>query len=144
MSSLSGDPAGRPRATVWYDGDCPLCAREIGLMRRLDRRGAIAFVDLWLDGDCPVRRKEMMERLHAREDGGRLVSGAEAFAVMWRAIPILRPLGLLARGGAPLWLLERAYRGFLAVRPALQALARAIWGLPSRAPAKGPGHDGSA
>ena len=31
--------------TVWYDSQCPLCAREIALMRRLDRRGAIEFVD---------------------------------------------------------------------------------------------------
>ena len=28
--------------TVWFDGACPLCLREIALMRRLDKRGAIA------------------------------------------------------------------------------------------------------
>jgi hypothetical protein len=33
------------RVTVWHDGDCPLCRREIALMRRLDTRGAITFVD---------------------------------------------------------------------------------------------------
>ena len=27
-----------------------------------------------------------------------MLSGAAAFAAMWRAIPVLRPLGLLARG----------------------------------------------
>jgi len=26
------------RLTVWYDGACPLCLREIALMRRLDGR----------------------------------------------------------------------------------------------------------
>ena len=31
--------------TVWHDGACPLCRREIALMRRLDRRGAIRFID---------------------------------------------------------------------------------------------------
>ena len=31
---------------VWHDGGCPLCRREIALMRRLDRRGAIEFVDV--------------------------------------------------------------------------------------------------
>ena len=28
---------------VFYDGDCPLCTREIRLLRRLDRRGRIRF-----------------------------------------------------------------------------------------------------
>ena len=32
------------RLNVWYDGDCPLCRREIALVRRLDKRGAIEFV----------------------------------------------------------------------------------------------------
>ena len=31
--------------TVWHDGICPLCRAEISLMRRLNTRGAIYFVD---------------------------------------------------------------------------------------------------
>ena len=107
--------------TVWFDGDCPLCTREIALMRRLDRRAAIAFVDISGEaGECPVERRELLARLHAEEDG-RLVSGAEAFAAMWRAIPVLRPLGLLARNPTVLDLLERGYGRFLKVRPKLQS-----------------------
>jgi predicted DCC family thiol-disulfide oxidoreductase YuxK len=109
------------RVTVWYDGDCPLCSREIALMRRLDRRAEIAFVDLsGAAGECPVDRQDLLARLHAEEDG-RLVSGAEAFAAMWRAIPVLRPLGLLARNPTVLDLLERGYLRFLKVRPKLQS-----------------------
>ncbi|MFN7024428.1 MAG: thiol-disulfide oxidoreductase DCC family protein [Pseudorhizobium sp.] len=110
--------------TVWFDGDCPLCRREIALMRRLDRRDAIRFVDL---GDpaasCPVDKGEMLARFHAEEDG-KLFSGAAAFAAMWRAIPLLRPLGLMA-GWRPLTpVFEAAYRRFLRVRPRLQRLVR--------------------
>jgi predicted DCC family thiol-disulfide oxidoreductase YuxK len=110
--------------TVWFDGDCPLCLREIALMRRLDRRGAIDFVDL-ADGTaaCPLDRRELLARFHAEEDGV-IVSGAAAFAAMWRAIPLLRPLGLLARNRLVLGGLERAYLGFLKVRPRLQARLR--------------------
>jgi hypothetical protein len=57
-----------------------------------------------------------------------MVSGAEAFAVMWRCIPGFRPLGRLARRGVALWLLERAYRVFLILRPTLQTLARLTLG----------------
>ena len=109
--------------TVWHDGTCPLCRREIALMRRLDRRGAITFVDAAADdGLCPIDRADLLARFHAREDG-TMLSGAAAFAAMWRAIPLLRPFGLAARHPWALALLERAYLGFLIVRPSLQRLA---------------------
>ncbi len=113
--------------TIWYDGTCPLCRREIALMRRLDRRGAIRFIDA-ANGEaaaCPIDRGDLLARFHAWE-GGRLVSGAEAFAAMWRAIPLLRPLGLAARSPVALALLERAYRAFLRVRPTLQRFAHRL------------------
>ena len=113
-----------PIVTVWYDSDCPLCLREIALMRRLDRQGAIRFVDIHSGENCPLSAETLLARFHAQEGDGPLVSGAAAFAAMWRAIPLLRPLGLLARNGFVLWLLEHAYRGFLRVRPALQRVAR--------------------
>ena len=114
----------QPIVTAWYDSDCPLCTREIALMRRLDKRGAIRFVDIQRGLDCPLDAETLLARFHAQEGDGPLVSGAAAFAAMWRAIPILRPLGLLARNPVVLWLTERAYRGFLKVRPALQRVAR--------------------
>ena len=110
---------------VWFDGGCPLCRREIALMRRLDRRQAIAFVDASEAGVCPLPQGDMLAQLHAREDG-RLLSGAAAFAAMWRAIPLLRPLGLAARAPPILALLERLYARFLRVRPRLQSLARRL------------------
>jgi predicted DCC family thiol-disulfide oxidoreductase YuxK len=68
--------------TVWHDGECPLCQREIALMRRLDTRHAIRFVDA-SDGTslCPTDRAALLARFHASEDG-RTLSGAAAFAAM--------------------------------------------------------------
>ncbi len=114
------------QVTVWYDGQCPLCRREIALMRQLDRQANIAFVDVAGEGAavCPIDRAALLARFHALEDG-RLHSGAAAFAAMWRAIPVLRPLGLAARSPILLGLLERVYVAFLRVRPGLQrALVR--------------------
>lgn len=113
-------PTESHRVTVWYDGACPLCLREIALMRRLDRRAAIRFVNV-LDGrDCPLDPNTLLARFHARERGGPVVSGAAAFSAMWRAIPVLRPFGLLAQWAPVRWLLERLYVVFLRVRPWLQ------------------------
>lgn len=109
---------------VWYDGACPLCTREIALMRRLDRRRAITFVDAAQAGaGCPADRAALLARFHAREDG-TMLSGAAAFAAMWRAIPVLRPLGLAARNPSVLAGLERLYALFLRVRPRLQKAVR--------------------
>ncbi len=102
-------------------------------MRRLDRRGAIDFVDVADEAAaCPTSRLEMLARMHAREDG-RVLTGAAAFAAMWRAIPVLRPLGLIARSPRVLAVLEWLYVRFLKVRPDLQRLARLLE--PRRAPA---------
>jgi predicted DCC family thiol-disulfide oxidoreductase YuxK len=85
------------RLTVWHDGACPLCRREIAWVRKLDRRHAIDFIDAseLAPASCPLDRAALLARFHARENGV-LVSGAAAFAAMWRAIPVLRPIGLMA------------------------------------------------
>ena len=110
-----------PSLKIWYDGACPLCLREIALMRRLDKRGAINFVDVaeGADPSCPIDQRELLARFHAEEDGV-IVTGVAAFAAMWRAIPVLRPLGLLARNALVLSALEAAYLRFLKIRPRLQ------------------------
>ncbi|WP_353205069.1 DUF393 domain-containing protein [Sphingomonas sp.] len=112
------------RLTVWHDGACPLCRREIAVMRRLDRAGAIDFIDVAAeDATCPIDRRDLLARFHARENGV-LLSGAAAFAAMWRAIPLLRPLGLAARVPIVLAGLERLYVLFLRARPLLQRTMR--------------------
>jgi len=117
------DGTENPKVKVWFDGGCPLCLREIAMMRRLDRKGAIAFVDVSENADpsCPIEQRELLARFHASEEG-QVLSGAAAFAAMWRAIPVLRPLGLIARNRMALDLMERAYVQFLKVRPRLQKL----------------------
>ena len=92
-------------------------------MRRLDRDNAINFIDVSEDTDpsCPIDQKELLARFHAEEDG-KVLSGAAAFAAMWRAIPALRTLGILAKNRFVLAVLERFYIVFLRVRPRLQKL----------------------
>lgn len=92
-------------------------------MQRLDRAGKIQFIDLTSTDSCPLDPASMLARFHAREDGVML-SGAAAFAAMWRAIPLLRPLGLAARLPGITALLEWAYVRFLRIRPRIQEYFR--------------------
>lgn len=97
-------------------------------MRRLDWRGAIDFIDVganagWADAVCPLDRAQLLARFHACENG-MMLSGAAAFAAMWRAIPLLMPLGWAARNAVILGGLEWLYLRFLRVRPRLQRALR--------------------
>jgi predicted DCC family thiol-disulfide oxidoreductase YuxK len=109
---------------VWYDGACPICSREIRFLKRLDRKGAVAFHDL-CDPDAapPLPREVMLERFHAEADG-RLLVGARAFAAVWRTSALTRPLGLVVGAPGLVRLFDAAYLLFLKARPALQRLFR--------------------
>ncbi|MEN7536113.1 thiol-disulfide oxidoreductase DCC family protein [Aurantiacibacter flavus] len=114
------------RIMVWHDGACPLCQREIALMRRLDKNGAITFIDASAPDapqTCPLDPAQMLERFHAEVDG-EMLTGAAAFAAMWRVLPLLRPLGLAARNPLVLRWLEALYVRFLRVRPRIQRFMR--------------------
>jgi predicted DCC family thiol-disulfide oxidoreductase YuxK len=112
-----------PIVTVYFDGSCPLCTREISIMCKLDKARAISFVDISSSSSvCPLSPAVLLARFHA-EENGVMLSGAAAFAAMWRAIPLLRPLGLAARNPQVLAVLERLYLVFLGHRPKLQRLA---------------------
>ncbi|OYU51025.1 MAG: thiol-disulfide oxidoreductase [Alphaproteobacteria bacterium PA1] len=108
---------------VWFDGDCPLCRAEIALYQKLDQKaGRVAFVDLTGDGTCPINRADMLARFHAQEAGGPLISGAKAFAAMWKQVTPFQPLGYLAQLPLILPFLDWLYGQFLKVRPRLQSL----------------------
>ncbi len=92
-------------------------------MRKLDRQRVISFVDVRSTNSvCPLDPAELLARFHVQENG-TMLSGAAAFAAMWRAIPVLRPLGLAARNPWVLAALERLYILFLKHRPKLQRIA---------------------
>ncbi len=122
------EPAPSP-VTVYYDGACPLCVREIGFYRT--RRGAEAIHWLDISEDKPgvlppdLTREAALGRFHVRDQEGVLRDGADAFAVLWRALPGWAWLGHVVGWPPMLWLTERVYRAFLVVRPAMQRLAGA-------------------
>ena len=110
-------------ATVYYDGACPLCSREIATYRRLDGADGLRWVDITsvsaqeLGSD--LTREQALSRFHLRDEQGRLVSGAAGFVAIWHRLPGLRWLAWLAARPPVSWLLEPAYRGFLRIRPFL-------------------------
>jgi predicted DCC family thiol-disulfide oxidoreductase YuxK len=110
-----------PRPTLYYDGGCPVCRREVAMYRKQPGANAVHWVDA---ASCEPRdlgsgltREAALERLHLRRPDGSLVSGGAAFSALWRALPRWSWLGRLFASKAGSWLLEAGYRVFLAVRP---------------------------
>lgn len=90
------------RPVVFFDGGCPVCRREIGFYRRLDRKQAIDWRDIAaepgvLDGSG-VGWQTAMRRFHARDAHGRMRQGVDAFAMVWEHLPYWRWLARLVRG----------------------------------------------
>lgn len=111
--------------TVYYDGACPLCRREIGFYRRQRRAGRVNWVDVAGTSATIVApglsREAALRRFHVRDAGGGYLSGGAAFARLWRALPAFRLLGRIAELWPLSFVLERACRLFLRVRPVLPA-----------------------
>ncbi|MCJ2090017.1 DUF393 domain-containing protein [Methylobacterium sp. E-005] len=124
MSGASGETL-----RIFYDGDCPLCRAEIGHYRACAGADRLTFVDVGCSRPAPalgpgLTRAAALRRFHVRTAEGRLVSGADAFAHVWRNLPGWRWLGRLLNlrifGVRPvLAIAEIAYRLSLPLRPRL-------------------------
>lgn len=106
--------------TVYYDGGCPMCRREIGFYQRQLGAERLRWVNL-MDGDpaglgADLDQAEALARFHVRRADGRLASGALAFALLWQQLPRLRWAGRIAALPGVVHVLEVGYRMVLRLR----------------------------
>lgn len=75
---------------VFFDGDCPLCMREIRMLQRKDRAGRIQFTDIAapaFDAETyGTTQAELMARIHGRLSDGTWIEGVEVFRQLYTAI----------------------------------------------------------
>lgn len=75
-----------------YDGDCPLCMREVEMLQRRDAgKGRIAFVDVAAPDYDPAQNADIsfqaaMERIHAVEADGRVLTDVEVFRRLYEEV----------------------------------------------------------
>jgi predicted DCC family thiol-disulfide oxidoreductase YuxK len=82
---------------VWYNTRCPVC--DFGINRQRNKlidaikSGAIAFHDINLAPDALAKYGASLEdvrrRLHATDETGRLIVGADVAIAIWRATPLI-------------------------------------------------------
>lgn len=76
---------------VFFDADCPLCAKEIALIRRMDRgRGRVDLVDLSADdfdaSAYGLDQATIEARIHGMYPDGRVVEGVDVFVEIYSAL----------------------------------------------------------
>ncbi len=105
----------REEVEVFYDGECPLCVREIAMLRRLDRRDRVRFTDIAAAGFDPVAHgttaEALMAEIHARLPDGTWITGVEVFRRLYTAVG-LGPAVALTRLPGVRGALDVGYRLF--------------------------------
>jgi predicted DCC family thiol-disulfide oxidoreductase YuxK len=108
--------------TLFYDGLCPLCSREIAHYRRHLPDQAASFLDI-TGPDFDARQHGLdpgdVQRVMHVKVGAEVRTGVDAFVAIWDAIPRYRWAARLARLPVVRPLLGLGYALFARVRPLL-------------------------
>ena len=101
--------------TLLYDGECPMCRREVEWLLRRNRAGRFAAVDIAAESFDPaawgVQRDAVHRWLHGVRADGTVVTGMAAVREAWAAVG----LGwAMAPTGWPVlrWFADLGYRVF--------------------------------
>ena len=104
---------------VFYDGQCPLCKREVGHYRKRDRYGRIEWVDIAREGfeagAYGLEAGRVQQVMHVRTAEGQVFTEVGAFVKIWEALPagvMTTPLRWLMKLPGMMWLAGFAYRAF--------------------------------
>ena len=113
-----------PALTVYYDGACPVCWREIAVYRRQVGDEQCVWIDASICAESALgkglSRDSALARFHVRRADGVLVDGMHGFTILWRALPRFAWAARVASCGPLPLLLDAIYRVFLWVRPLWQ------------------------
>jgi predicted DCC family thiol-disulfide oxidoreductase YuxK len=111
------------KTTVYFDGLCVICSREIDHYRRSRGADQIDFVDICgvgfeasAHGLDPFAVHKVM---HVKRPDGSLATRVDAFIAIWETLPGYSWLSRFARVRPIRWVLEIGYDFFVWIRPSL-------------------------
>ena len=112
--------------TVFFDGSCPICSKEINFYKMRAGADELSWVDV-SDDKIPIpiqtrSREELMARFHVLSSSGELVSGGAAFAELWASLPAFKIFGKIFKLPILRYLIDVGYDIFLTLRPKFQNL----------------------
>ncbi len=72
------------KLTIFFDGGCPLCRREVDFLQSRNQKGHLGFIDInssdfSLDLKYGITYKQAMERIHALKIDGSVIKDIKVF-----------------------------------------------------------------
>jgi len=72
------------KLTIFFDGGCPFCKREVDYLQSRNQKGYLSFIDInssnfSLDSKYGITYKQAMERIHALKSDGTLIKDIKVF-----------------------------------------------------------------
>ena len=93
------DSSQSPLVTVYYDGICKMCSKEINYYKKIAPPKCLKWVDIARNGNAlenyNVSQQEALLYLHVKDASGKLHIGVDAFKVIWSHLPNWRWLSIL-------------------------------------------------
>jgi len=84
----------KPRIEVFFDGACPICSREMAMIRALDQNQDLQCTDI---ADCNfnanahgLNASAVNQKIHARLGDGQIVTGVEVFRQIYGVLGFRR------------------------------------------------------
>ncbi|WP_140394327.1 thiol-disulfide oxidoreductase DCC family protein [Pseudoalteromonas sp. A601] len=75
---------------IFYDGNCPLCAKEMRSLKRADVHNKIKLEDINKDDFesrySYIKRKDAMAFLHGQRDNGEMLYGLDVTFAAWQSV----------------------------------------------------------
>jgi predicted DCC family thiol-disulfide oxidoreductase YuxK len=76
--------------TLFYDGGCPVCSREMRFLKKKDSKNLISFIDISSSDFNPSEYNKdqdtFMKQIHARLPDGTLITGMEVFRQAYQRV----------------------------------------------------------
>ena len=72
------------KLTIFFDGGCPLCQREVDFLKSRNKNDSLKFIDIndsdfSFELDYGITYKQAMDRIHAIKSDGSLIKDVKVF-----------------------------------------------------------------
>jgi len=95
MSKFQRNPS---MISVFFDGKCNLCSKEIHYYRRIAPKNTFNWVDITkTPGELDkfeIKLSDGLRLMHVADSRGNIFTGVDAFIIMWKQIKYWKFLGL--------------------------------------------------